>query len=103
MRPDSAGHFGPYGGRYVPETLMEPLRELEAAYAEARRDPAFRRELTDRLRDYVGPPTPLGFASRLSGRPGCRVYLKREDLCPTGAHKINNALRTALLVHLLGT
>jgi tryptophan synthase beta chain len=102
MRPDSAGHFGPYGGRYVPETLMEPLRELEAAYAEARRDPAFRRELADRLRDYVGRPTPLTFASRLSERLGCRVYLKREDLCHTGAHKINNALGQALLVKRMG-
>ena len=100
--PDGEGHFGPYGGRYVPETLMEPLRELEEAYAEARRDPAFRRELADRLRDYVGRPTPLGFAARLSERLGCRVYLKREDLCHTGAHKINNALGQALLVRRMG-
>jgi tryptophan synthase beta chain len=102
MRPDAAGHFGPYGGRYVPETLMEPLQELEAAYAEARGDPAFRRELAERLRDYVGRPTPLGFASRLSERLGCRIYLKREDLCHTGAHKINNALGQALLVKRMG-
>jgi tryptophan synthase beta chain len=102
QRPDPAGHFGPYGGRYVPETLMEPLRELESAYAEARRDPAFRRELADLLRDYVGRPTPLTFAGRLSDRLGCRVYLKREDLCHTGAHKINNALGQALLVRRMG-
>ena len=101
-RPDEQGHFGPYGGRYVPETLMEPLRELEAAYAEARRDPAFREELARLLRDYVGRPTPLTFAGRLSERLGCRVWLKREDLCHTGAHKINNALGQALLVKRMG-
>jgi tryptophan synthase beta chain len=102
LRPDAAGHFGPYGGRYVPETLMEPLRELEEAYREARRDPAFRRALTDLLRDYVGRPTPLSLAARLSERLGCRVYLKREDLCHTGAHKINNAIGQALLVRRMG-
>lgn len=102
MRPDEAGHFGPYGGRYVPETLMEPLRELELAYTEARRDPAFRQELAGLLRDFVGRPTPLGFAARLSRRLSCRVYLKREDLCHTGAHKINNALGQALLVKRMG-
>jgi tryptophan synthase beta chain len=101
-RPDEQGHFGPYGGRYVPETLMEPLRELEAAYAAARRDPAFREELASLLRDFVGRPTPLTFAGRLSGRLGCRVWLKREDLCHTGAHKINNALGQALLVKRMG-
>jgi tryptophan synthase beta chain len=100
--PDAAGHFGPYGGRYVPETLMEPLRELEAAWAEAGRDPAFEREYQGLLRDYVGRPTPLGFAARLSERLGCRVWLKREDLCHTGAHKINNALGQALLVKRMG-
>ncbi len=100
--PDAAGHFGSYGGQYVPETLMEPLRELEEAYAEARRDPAFRQELAGLLRDYVGRPTPLGFAARLSERLGCRVWLKREDLCHTGAHKINNALGQALLVKRMG-
>ena len=102
MRPDSAGHFGPYGGRYVPETLMEPLRELESAYAQARRDPGFQKELRDLLRDYVGRPTPVTFASRLSERLGCRVHLKREDLCHTGAHKINNALGQGLLVKRMG-
>jgi len=101
-RPDEQGHFGPYGGRYVPETLMEPLRELEAAYAAARRDPAFREELASLLRDFVGRPTPLTFAGRLSARLGCRVWLKREDLCHTGAHKINNALGQALLVKRMG-
>ncbi len=100
--PDAAGHFGPYGGCYVPETLMEPLRELELAYQAARRDPEFDAELRRLLRDYVGRPTPLGLAARLSERLGCRVYLKREDLCHTGAHKINNALGQALLVKRMG-
>ena len=100
--PDPGGHFGPYGGRYVPETLMEPLRELEEAYAAAGRDPAFQSELERLLRDYVGRPTPLGFAARLSERLGCRVWLKREDLCHTGAHKINNALGQGLLVKRMG-
>ena len=99
---DAGGHFGPYGGRFVPETLMEPLRELEAAYAEARRDPAFRAELARLLRDFVGRPTPLTFAGRLSERLGGRLWLKREDLCHTGAHKINNALGQALLVKRMG-
>jgi tryptophan synthase beta chain len=102
MRPDAAGRFGEYGGRYVPEILMEPLRELEEAYAEARRDPAFRAELASRLRDFVGRPTPLTHAERLSETLGCRVWLKREDLCHTGAHKINNALGQALLVKRMG-
>jgi tryptophan synthase beta chain len=100
--PDARGRFGPYGGRYVPETLMEPLRELEAAYAEARHDPAFEAELLGLLRDYVGRPTPLGLAARLSERLACRVFLKREDLCHTGAHKINNALGQGLLVKRMG-
>ena len=81
---------------------MEPLRELEEAYAVARRDPAFASELSRLLRDYVGRPTPLGLAARLSERLGCRVWLKREDLCHTGAHKINNALGQALLVKRMG-
>ena len=102
IRPDEAGRFGPYGGRFVPETLMEPLRELEAAYLDARGDPAFRAELATRLRDYVGRPTPLTFAARLSDAFGCRVFLKREDLCHTGAHKINNALGQGLLVRRMG-
>jgi tryptophan synthase beta chain len=96
------GRFGPYGGRYVPETLVAPLAELEDAYAEARRDPAFLKDLQARLRDFVGRPTPLTPAERLSERLGCRIYLKREDLCHTGAHKINNALGQALLVKRMG-
>ena len=102
MRPDAAGRFGPYGGRFVPEILMEPLRELEAAYADARRDPAFAAELSARLRDFVGRPTALTEAARLSAMLGCRVLLKREDLCHTGAHKINNALGQGLLVKRMG-
>lgn len=101
-RADERGHFGPYGGRYVPETLMEPLRELEAAYAEARADPRFAERLSSLLRDYVGRPTPLTFADRMSESLGCRVWLKREDLCHTGAHKINNAIGQALLAQRLG-
>jgi tryptophan synthase beta chain len=100
--PDEAGRFGPYGGRFVPEILMEPLRELEAAYAAAREDPAFRAELAQGLRDFVGRPTPVTRADRLSAQLGCRVFLKREDLCHTGAHKINNALGQALLVKRMG-
>ena len=102
MRPDEAGHFGPYGGRFVPEILMEPLRELEVAYAEARRDPAFRAQLAAHLRDFVGRPTPLTEARRLSEKLGCRLWLKREDLCHTGAHKINNAMGQGLLVKRMG-
>jgi tryptophan synthase beta chain len=100
--PDADGHFGPYGGRFVPETLMEPLRELEAAYAAAREDPSFRAELATVLRDFVGRPTPLTRAARLSERLGCQVFLKREDLCHTGAHKINNAVGQALLLRRMG-
>jgi tryptophan synthase beta chain len=102
MMPDAEGHFGPYGGRFVPETLMEPLRELEAAYAAAREDPAFRAELSAVLRDFVGRPTPITRAERLSRRLGCEVFLKREDLCHTGAHKINNAVGQALLLRRMG-
>jgi tryptophan synthase beta chain len=98
----AAGRFGPYGGRYVPETLVEPLRELEAAYAEARRDPEFRASLAALLRDYVGRPTPLTRAERLSAALGCEVWLKREDLNHTGAHKINNAVGQALLARRMG-
>ena len=96
--PDARGHFGRYGGRFVPETLMAPLAELTRAYAAARRDPRFRRRLRELLRDYAGRPTPLYFAARLSEHcGGARIYLKREDLCHTGAHKINNVLGQALL------
>jgi tryptophan synthase beta chain len=100
--PDGSGRYGPYGGRFVPETLMEPLRELEAAYLEARQDEAFRAELQALLRDFVGRPTPLGAARRLGRELGCRVLLKREDLAHTGAHKINNAVGQALLVKRMG-
>jgi tryptophan synthase beta chain len=96
--PDATGHFGPYGGRYVPETLMAPLIELERAYAKARRDRGFQRQLADLLRDYAGRPTPLYFAKRLTEHVGgARIYLKREDLCHTGAHKVNNVLGQGLL------
>ncbi len=96
------GRFGPYGGRYVPETLVEPLQELERAYVAARADAAFVAEYERLLREYVGRPTALTGAARLSERLGCRVFLKREDLCHTGAHKINNALGQALLVRRMG-
>src|SRR4051794_41979305 len=94
--------FGPYGGRYVPEVLTPALDELSAAWAEARDDAGFRGELDAMLRDYVGRPTPLYLASRLSERVGRRVYLKREDLAHTGAHKINNAVGQALLARRMG-
>ncbi len=96
--PDSRGHFGEFGGKYVAETLMPALAELEKAYKEARRDPAFKRELEQRSREFVGRPTPLYHAANLSARlGGAKIYLKREDLCHTGAHKVNNALGQALL------
>jgi tryptophan synthase beta chain len=94
--------FGPYGGRYVPETLIAALDELTAAWAEAREDPAFRERLSSLQRDFIGRPTPLYLAERLSERAGRRVYLKREDLAHTGAHKINNALGQALLTERMG-
>jgi tryptophan synthase beta chain len=94
--------FGPYGGRYVPETLMPALAELERAWEEARSDAGFRDRLDLLLRDYAGRPTPLYAAERLSERLGSRVYLKREDLLHTGAHKINNALGQSLLAKRLG-
>ena len=101
--PDRTGHFGAYGGRYVPETLITPLLELEAAYGEARRDPAFRARLARLAADYVGRPTPLTFAERLTAHAGgARIYLKREDLCHTGAHKINNTLGQGLLAARMG-
>ena len=96
--PDAQGHFGRYGGRFVPETLMAPLIELERAYAAARRDRKFQGRLRALLGDYAGRPTPLYEAARLSEHcGGARIYLKREDLCHTGAHKINNVLGQALL------
>jgi tryptophan synthase beta chain len=94
--------FGPYGGQYVPETLMPALSELESAWVDAREDPEFRAELDGLLRDYVGRPSPLYRASRLSEAAGHPVYLKREDLNHTGAHKINNALGQALLARRMG-
>jgi tryptophan synthase beta chain len=94
--------FGPYGGRYVPETLVAALDELTDAWAQAREDPAFRDELGALLRDFVGRPTPLYLAERLSERAGRHVYLKREDLAHTGAHKINNAVGQALLARRMG-
>jgi tryptophan synthase beta chain len=101
--PDATGHFGPYGGRFVPETLMVPLLELERAYLRARRDGRFQRELGDLLRHYAGRPTPLYFARRLSEHVGgARLWLKREDLCHTGAHKINNVLGQGLLAVRMG-
>jgi tryptophan synthase beta chain len=103
MQPDPSGHFGPYGGRFVPEVLMAPIEELETAYLQAREDPAFQAELTELLRTYAGRPTPLYFARRLSASPGgARIYLKREDLLHTGAHKINNCLGQALLARRMG-
>ena len=94
--------FGPYGGRFVPETLIPALDELEAAWLDARSDAAFGRELDALLRDYVGRPTPLYLAPALSERVGGRIYLKREDLLHTGAHKINNAIGQALLAKRMG-
>ena len=96
--PDRAGHFGPYGGRFVPETLMAPLEELTKAYLAAKSDPAFAEELDFYLEHYAGRPTPLYFAERLTEElGGPKIYLKREDLCHTGAHKINNTLGQLLL------
>src|SRR5207237_2492304 len=101
--PDAQGHFGRFGGRFVPETLMAPLVELERAYTRARRDPAFQARLAGLLRDYAGRPTPLCCATRLSEQAGgARIYLEREDLCHTGAHKINNVLGQALLAERMG-
>jgi tryptophan synthase beta chain len=101
--PDAQGRFGPYGGRYVPETLVAPLEELEQAYAEARKDPKFQSELDLLLRNFAGRPTPLQFASRLSENlGGPRIYLKREDLLHTGAHKINNCIGQGLLAVRMG-
>ena len=99
----AAGRFGPFGGRYVPETLMAALEELEQVYSAARRDRKFQQELAELLRHYAGRPTPLFFARRLSDHlGGARIYLKREDLLHTGAHKINNCLGQALLTRRMG-
>jgi tryptophan synthase beta chain len=100
--PDARGRFGAFGGRYVPEVLIPALEELEAAWTELRDDPAFRGELDALLRDYVGRPSALTFAPRLSDETGYRIYLKREDLNHTGAHKINNTVGQVLLARRLG-
>jgi tryptophan synthase beta chain len=103
FEPDTHGHFGPYGGRYVPETLMAPLQQVEAVWREMRVDPEFNRELKDLLENYAGRPTPLYFASRLTAAlGGAQIYLKREDLLHTGAHKINNCIGQALLARKMG-
>jgi len=102
-QPDSTGHFGPYGGRFVPEVLMAPLEELEQAYRKAAADPEFHAELDDLLHNYAGRPTPLYYAKRLTETlGGAKIYLKREDLLHTGAHKINNCLGQALLARRMG-
>ncbi|GAX45001.1 tryptophan synthase beta subunit [Tolypothrix sp. NIES-4075] len=107
-RPDSLGRFGKFGGKYVPETLMPALSELETAYEQYRHDPSFQEELQGLLKDYVGRPSPLYFAERLtkhyarSDGTGPQIYLKREDLNHTGAHKINNALAQVLLAKRMG-
>jgi tryptophan synthase beta chain len=101
--PDERGRFGAFGGRYVPETLIPALEELSRVYGKARRDPKFRTELDYYLRQYVGRPTPLYFAQRLTKKlGGAKIYLKREDLCHTGAHKINNTIGQILLTRRMG-
>src|SRR5579862_2355528 len=101
--PDAFGHFGTYGGRYVPETLMHPLQELQDEYARAQRDPQFQKELDYYLREFCGRPTPLYFAERLTKQlGGALIYLKREDLLHTGAHKINNCIGQILLARRMG-
>jgi tryptophan synthase beta chain len=101
--PDAHGHFGPFGGRYVPETLVHPLQELENEYFRAQHDPEFQRELNYYLREFIGRPTPLYFAERLTRElGGAKIYLKREDLNHTGAHKINNAMGQILLAKRMG-
>ena len=102
-QPDKLGHFGPYGGMFVPETLMEPLNELTRVYHTVRKDPEFKKELQYYLREYVGRPTPLYFAERMTKQLGtAKIYLKREDLCHTGAHKINNSMGQILLAKRMG-
>ena len=100
--PDAGGHFGGYGGRFVPESLISTLDELDAQYAAAKADPAFHAELEDLLRGYAGRPTLLTRAARFSAAAGCEVLLKREDLTHTGSHKINNVLGQVLLARRMG-
>src|SRR6266704_1932190 len=101
--PDARGHFGPYGGRFVPETLMHPLQELEEEYLRAEKDPEFQREFEYYLKEFCGRPTPLYFAERLTRElGGAKIYLKREDLLHTGAHKINNCIGQILLARRMG-
>ena len=101
--PDASGHFGVYGGRYVPETLVEPLEELAKEFEKAQKDPAFQHELLEMRRDFTGRPTPLYFAERITEHcGGAKIYLKREDLLHTGAHKINNALGQVILARRMG-
>src|SRR5438552_14774013 len=101
--PDARGHFGPYGGRYVPETLVHPLQELEDEYRRAQKDPEFRREFAYYLKEFCGRPTPLYLAERLTRElGGAKIYLKREDLLHTGAHKINNCIGQILLAKRMG-
>ena len=101
--PDEHGHFGEYGGRYVAETLMPALLELEDAYTEASQDPEFQREFKYYLKHYVGRPSPLYYAERLTRElGGAKIYLKREDLNHTGAHKVNNTVGQILLARRMG-
>ena len=101
--PDETGHFGVYGGQFVPEILMALLEDLESAYRQAKDDPSFQEELRRYLREFVGRPTPLYFAQRLTEKlGGAKIYLKREDLCHTGAHKINNTMGQILLARRMG-
>ena len=101
--PDTRGRFGPYGGRFIPETLMFAVEQLTAAYEEAKEDPLFQAEFHKILDEYVGRPSRFYFAERLTQHAGgARIYLKREDLLHTGAHKINNALGQALLARRMG-
>src|SRR5215472_7638670 len=101
--PDARGYFGKYGGRFVPETLIPALDELTAAYLQLRDDPDFQADLTHLQKTYVGRPTPISYARRLSEHlGGAQIYLKREDLAHSGAHKINNAIGQALLAKRMG-
>ena len=100
--PDPQGRFGPYGGAFVPETLADPLQKLSQAYEKAKLEPSFAKELKDQLRSFAGRPTELYFAERLTDElGGAKIYLKREDLLHTGAHKINNALGQAYISQAL--